>query len=107
MHVNESVESAHMTRAALVALMVCCLFYALDRTRAAWFEPAYDPSVVIGSARIDYFWRGGVAFFLGATAFFIAWVYGSRERAVAHAASLQRALIPVILFCTFCSVMWP
>lgn len=55
--------------AALAALAVGCLFYGIDRTRAALTEPAFDPLLIIESARIDYFWRAGISFFLAVTAF--------------------------------------
>lgn len=72
----------HLVAATLVATCVSCLFYGLDRTRAALSEPGFDPLMIVESARIDYFWRIGIAAFLAVTAFFavLQWARAAEPR---------------------------
>lgn len=92
--------------AAHCAALVACLFYAADRTWAAWHSSGFDPLEVVATTRIDYFWRCGVAGFLGSLAFGL-WMLFVRHREGRAQAVLARLTPAVVLLCATASVLWP
>ena len=90
--------------AVLCGALVACLFYSADRSWAAWHEAPLQALVATG--RVDYFWRAGLAAFLGSLAG-LAWLGATRGREVA-ALALTARLAPVVVgACALASVLWP
>ena len=92
--------------AAIAAALTSCLFYALDRSRSVWFEPAGDPLSVIASARIPYFWRIGTSAFIGSLVW-LAWLRLARRREEQSFRLAVWAIAPTIGLCALISLIWP
>lgn len=92
--------------AALTAALIAIAFYAIDRSWAVIQHGPPDPLSGFASARIDYFWRIGTAFFI-ATLVYPGWLAVMKSRAQAGWAIAQRAMVPVIVLACIASVVWP
>lgn len=92
--------------AGLAGSLAACLFYGLDRTRAAISEEGYDPLMIVGTTRIDYFWRVGLSVFIGTliVAAVFWWAAGREERTWQLTV---RALVPIVLFVSLLSAVFP
>ena len=92
--------------ASLVGALTACVVYAADRTWAALFEPPIDPRTIVATARIDYFWRVGLALFVGSVALLLV-VQLAREREARVLAWATRAAPLVVALCALLSAAWP
>lgn len=102
---DASARALRWAGAFLTAALVSCLFYSLDRTRAALGGVEYDPTQIISTRRIDYFWRITLSGFLAAIAG-AGWFRIVPEPR-AGLRWLTRALIPVGVLCAVLSMIWP
>jgi len=92
--------------AVLAAALVACLFYAIDRSRAAIVHGPPDPLSITASTRIEYFWRMGIGAFLAASVGLGLWLYPPRDPQ-AWTLRLTRAAVPIAILCTIASFIWP
>ena len=92
---------------ALTGALGGCLFYAIDRTRAAIAMGAVDPTAIVATVRVEYFWRLGLSAFVASVAAIGGWWLASRLDPSKALQATTRALIPVTLLCAALSVIWP
>ncbi|TVQ97885.1 MAG: hypothetical protein EA398_14095 [Deltaproteobacteria bacterium] len=97
---------ARIAVAVLGAATVGCLFYGVDRTRAALTEDPYDPLLILESARIDYFWRIGISGFLAVTVFLalLQWRGAAEPERLGQA---YRVALVALALSTFLSAVFP
>ncbi|MFN3199169.1 MAG: hypothetical protein ACE366_12280 [Bradymonadia bacterium] len=91
---------------ALAGALVGCLFYSLDRTRAAIDMGPVDPTAIMATVRVEYFWRLGLSAFISTVGAIAGWrlALGRAEQIIRW---LTRLLVPVTLGCALLSVMYP
>lgn len=92
--------------ASLAGALTACAVYAADRTLAALREPPVDPRAIIATARVDYFWRVGMAAFVGTIAALLV-VQVIRGDDVRVLTWVTRAAPFVIAACAVLSAAWP
>ena len=92
--------------ASLVGALVACLVYAADRTWVALFEPPIDPRALVATARVDYFWRVGLALFVGSIALLLV-VQLARGREARVLTWATRAAPIFVAACALLSAAWP
>jgi hypothetical protein len=90
----------------LAAALVACIFYAVDRSRAAIVHGPPDPLSITASTRIEYFWRIGLGAFLGGSTALGVWLYPPGDPK-ALTLSLARWTVPVTIGCAIASFIWP
>lgn len=92
--------------AIVAAALASIVFYATDRSIAVILHGPPDPLSGFASARIDYFWRIGIAFFI-ATLVYPGWLALMKHRAQAGWAVMQRSVVPVVVLACIASAIWP
>ena len=92
--------------AALGTAITLIAYYAIDRTRAGFFDPGPDPSTVIASGRSEYLWRVAICGYL--TPLLLAgWYALARHREAVVWNRLQRLLLPTVIFAAALSIAFP
>ena len=104
---SESTErNLRIAIASVATALTLIAYYALDRSRAAIFDPGPDPSIVIASERVEYFWRVTICAY-AAPLVFAGWyaLARGREHALWHRVSW--AIVPVSVIAAALSVIFP
>ncbi len=103
----ESLGRLRWCSALWFAVLCACLVYALDRSRAALFDPVEDPRLVIQTTRVPFFWRVYLALFLG-SALGLAWGrIIPNTRLVSGVGLLGRCTPWCIALCALASIFLP
>lgn len=92
--------------AIMAAALVACLFYAIDRSRAAIVHGPPDPLSITASTRIEFFWRIGLSAFLSTSVALGLWLYPPKDPQKLTLA-MTRAAVPLTIACAIASFIWP
>lgn len=103
---SASTRNLHVVAGALVAGLVSCLYYGIDRTIAFLRHGPPNPLGTMNSPRIDYFWRIALAGFLASLAF-MAVSWGARKVEPVVIERLTIALMASLVFCSVLAALFP
>lgn len=107
---NSGAEFAvRLAGAIWIAALAGCVFYGVDRTRAAWAMGDVDPTAIIATVRVEYFWRVGLSAFIASVAGIGGWWWLGRSAEAPETALrwLGRLTLPIVGVCALLSVLWP
>lgn len=99
-------RAQRIASAALGTALTLIAYYALDRSRAAIFDPGPDPAVVMASAKVEYFWRVSICAYASPLVF-AGWLFAARGREAFVWRIATASTVPVSLIAAALAVIFP